>query len=133
MQLNPYLFFNGQCERAFKFYEQTIGGQITAMMTHEGTPASEQVPADWRKKIMHACLNLGDQQLMASDVPGYDFEKPQGFYVSLQIKEPAEAERVFEALSRNGKINLPIQKTFWAQRFGMLVDQFGTPWMVNCQ
>ena len=133
MQLNPYLFFNGQCEAAFKFYEQTIGGKITAMMTHEGTPASEQVPADWRKKIMHACLNLGDQQLMASDVPAYDFEKPQGFYVSLQIKEPAEAERVFEALSRNGKVNLPIQKTFWAQRFGMLVDQFGTPWMVNCQ
>jgi PhnB protein len=93
----------------------------------------KQVPADWGKKIMHACLSIGEQQLMASDVPAYYFEKPQDFYVSLQIKDPAEAERVFEALSKNGKINLPIQKTFWAQRFGMLIDQFGIPWMVNCQ
>ena len=132
MQLNPYLFFNGQCEAAFQFYEQTLGGKITAMMTHEGAPETYTAPPEWKKKIMHACMNIGDQQIMASDVPQKDFEKPQGFYVSLQIKDPAEAERVFEALSMNGKINLPIQKTFWAQLFGMLVDQFGTPWMINC-
>lgn len=133
MQLNPYLFFNGQCEAAFQFYEQTLGGKITAMMTHEAAPETYTAPPEWKKKIMHACMNIGDQQIMASDVPQKDFEKPQGFYVSLQIKDPAEAERVFEALSKNGKINLPIQKTFWAQRFGMLIDQFGIPWMVNCQ
>ncbi|HZQ69507.1 MAG TPA: VOC family protein [Terriglobales bacterium] len=133
MQFNPYLFFNGQCETAFKFYEKIFDGKITAMMTHEGTPASEQVPAEWRKKIMHACLNIGDQRLMASDNPPEHFQKPQGFYVSVQIKEPADAERVFAALSKDGKINLPIQQTFWARRFGMLVDQFGTPWMINCE
>jgi PhnB protein len=133
MQVNPYLFFNGQCEEAFKFYEKNLGGKITAMMTHEGTPAAGQVPGEWQKKIMHACMTINDQSLMASDAPPEHFQKPQGFYVSLQIKEPDEAERVFNALSNHGKVNMPIQQTFWARRFGMLVDQFGTPWMINCQ
>jgi PhnB protein len=132
MQVNPYLLFNGQCETAFKFYAKVLGGEIKAMLTHEGTPAADSVPPEWRKKILHACLSLGDGVLMASDCPPALQEKPQGFSVSLQVKHPAEAERVFHALAENGTVRMPIAETFWAVRFGMLVDQFGIPWMINC-
>jgi PhnB protein len=133
MQVNPYLLFQGQCEAAFKFYAQCLGGKIEAMMPHEGTPAAEQVPPEWRKKIVHARLSLGDTVLMASDCPPDRYAKPQGFSVSLEIKKPAEAERVFHALAENGTLQMPIQETFWAARFGMLVDRFGIPWMINCE
>lgn len=133
MQLNPYLMFNGTCEAAFKFYEKVLGGKIEAMMPHEGTPAEEHVPAEWRKKIMHARLVLGDEVLMASDAPPEHFQPMKGFSVSLNVDKPAEAERIFQALSEKGSITMPLQQTFWASRFGMLVDQFGTPWMINCE
>jgi PhnB protein len=134
MQLNPYLYFNGDCEAAFKFYERCLGGKIEAMMQHDGTPAAEQVPAEWRKKILHARLHLGNGEvLMASDAPPQHYAKPDGFSVSLQIKDPQQADRVFHALAENGTVRMPIQQTFWAERFGMLVDQFGIPWMVNCE
>jgi PhnB protein len=133
MQLNPYLTFNGQCEAAFKFYERCLGGKIVAMMPHEGTPAAEHVPAEWRNKILHARLTVGDQVVMGSDAPPGRYEEPKGFSVSVQIKDPAEAERIFHALAENGKVQMPIQQTFWAARFGMLKDQFGIPWMINCE
>jgi PhnB protein len=133
MQLNPYLFFTGQCEAAFKFYEVCLGGRIEAMITHAGTPAEKQVPPEWRDKILHARLTVGDEVLMASDAPPGRQERPQGFSVSLQVGTPAEAERIFHALAQDGKVTMPIQKTFWAERFGMLVDQFGIPWMINCE
>ena len=133
MQLNPYLHFNGQCEAAFKFYEQCLGGKIEAMLTHEGTPAEQDVPSEWRKKILHARLTVGDQALMGSDAPPERYDKPQGFSVSLNVDKPAEAERIFRALSENGKVQMPLERTFWAVRFGMCVDRFGTPWMVNCE
>ena len=133
MQLNPYLMFNGNCEAAFKFYEKVLGGTIEAMMPHEGTPAEEHVPAEWRKKIMHARLVVGDEVLMASDAPPEHFQPMKGFSVSLNVDKPAEAERIFQALSEKGSITMPLQQTFWASRFGMLVDQFGTPWMINCE
>jgi PhnB protein len=133
MQMNPYLTFDGRCEAAFKFYEKVLGGKIEAMLPHEGTPAEEHVAPEWRKKIMHARLNLGDKVLMGSDAPPDHFEEMKGFSVTLGIDDPAEAERIFHALAENGTVRLPIQKTFWAVRFGMLVDQFGTPWMVNCE
>lgn len=133
MQLNPYLHFNGRCEEAFKLYEKVLGGKIEVMLPHEGTPAAEHVPPEWKKKIMHARLNIGDQVLMASDAPPGHYHQPQGFTVSISIKDPAEAERIFKALADKGKITMPLDKTFWAQRFGMLVDQFGIPWMVNCE
>ena len=132
MQLNPYLFFNGQCEAAFKFYEQCLGGKIVAMLPHAGTPTEEHVPAEWRNKIMHARLIVGDQVLMASDAPPDHYEKPKGFSVSIQLKDPAEAERIFNALAENGTVQMPLEQTFWAKRFGMCVDRFGIPWMVNC-
>jgi PhnB protein len=133
MQLNSYLTFNGQCEEAFRFYEQTLGGKIETMLPHTGTPAESHVPAEWRDKIMHARLNLGSSILMGSDAPPERYETPKGFWVNITIKDPQEAERVFQNLAENGSIRMPLQKTFWAVRFGMLVDRFGIPWMVNCE
>ncbi len=133
MHLNAYLFFNGQCEAAFKFYEKVLGGKIEAIHTHEGTPAAEHVPPDWRKKILHASLRVDDHRLMGSDAPPDQYKKPEGFSLSINVKDPAEAERLFNALAENGTVNMPLQQTFWAARFGMLVDQFGTPWMINCE
>jgi PhnB protein len=133
MGLNPYLFFNGQCEAAFKFYERCLGGKIDAMMTHAGTPSEAHVAPEWRNKILHARLVVNGEAIMASDAPPGHYEQPQGFSVALQVKDPAEAERMFRALAENGQVRMPIQETFWAARFAMLVDQFGIPWMVNCE
>lgn len=133
MQLNAYLLFNGQCEAAFKFYAECLRGKIGAMMPHRGTPAEQHVPSDWQDKIMHARLDVGDAVLMGSDSPPEHYQAPQGFSVSIQIKDVAEAERIFRALADQGTVKMPMEKTFWAQRFGMLVDKFGIPWMVNCE
>lgn len=132
MQLLPYLHFNGDCETAFRYYERCLGGKIEAMLTHAGSPAEQQVPAEWRSKILHARLVVGDAVLMASDAPPGHYQKPQGFSVSVQINEPGRAESVFHALAEGGTVTMPIQETFFAARFGMLVDKFGTHWMVNC-
>lgn len=133
MQLNPYLMFNGTCEAAFKFYAEALGGKIVAMLPHEGSPMEQQVPPEWRKKIMHARLIFGDEVLMGSDCPPDRYEPMKGFSVTLGVDDPAEAERIFDALSPGATIGMPIQETFWARRFGMLVDRFGTPWMINCE
>jgi PhnB protein len=132
MQMNPYLTFNGQCEAAFKFYEKCLGAKITFMMPHDGTPVVNQVPSDWRNKILHASLQVGDRLLQGSDCPPDHYQKPAGFSVKLDPQDAAEAERVFSALAENGTVQMPLQETFWAVRFGMLVDQFGIPWMINC-
>jgi PhnB protein len=133
MQMNPYLNFNGHCEAAFKFYAQCLGGKIVMMLTHGEAPSAEHVPSTWHKKIMHARLTVGDRVLMGSDSPPEYFQETTGFYVQLGIDDPAEAERIFQALSENGTVTMPFEQTFWAYRFGMLVDQFGIPWMVNCE
>ncbi|MGA7565333.1 MAG: VOC family protein, partial [Terriglobales bacterium] len=132
-QVNPYLFFDGQCEAAFNFYEKLLGGKIEAMIPHEGTPAANHVPAEWRSKIMHARLTFGGQTLMGSDAPPDRQQKPQGFYVNISTEDLAEAERIFHSLEENGKVTMPFGETFWAAGFGMLVDRFGIPWMVNCE
>src|SRR6267143_5017908 len=102
MQLNPYLVFNGQCEAAFKFYERCLGGRIEMMMTHGDSPMAEQVPPEWRNKVMHARLVLSDKVLMGSDAPPDRYEEPKGFSVSLGVDKAAEAERIFNALAQNG-------------------------------
>ncbi|HYH78940.1 MAG TPA: VOC family protein [Longimicrobium sp.] len=135
MKINPYLMFNGQCAEAFRFYADVLGGTIVTMMTHRDSPMADQTPPDWQDAVMHASLSLdGGQMLMASDEPPGETARTTGggYYVSLHIDEPAEAERVFGALAEGGTVRLPIQQTFWATRFGMLVDRFGTPWMINC-
>ncbi|SEO47439.1 VOC family protein [Nitrosovibrio sp. Nv6] len=133
MQLNPYLSFNGKCEAAFKFYEQCLGGKIGVILTYGSSPMAEQTPPEWRDKIMHARLTVGDEVLMGSDSPPEHYEETKGMSVSLNIELPEDAERIFRALSENGTVRMPLQETFWAARFGMLVDQFGIPWMVNCE
>jgi PhnB protein len=132
MKLNPYLSFNDECEAAFKFYEQCLGGKIDSMMTYGDSPMAEQTPPEKLDKIMHASLMVGGTVLMGSDAPPQFFEKPQGFSVSLVFDDAVEAERIFNALAENGTVQIPIQETFWAARFGMVVDRFGTPWMINC-
>lgn len=132
MQLSTYLNFNDQCEAAFKFYEQCLGGKIDAMMTYEGSPMAEEVPPEWHNKIMHASLTLGDRTLMGADSPPGQYEEAKGFHVLIGVDDPTKAEQIFQALAENGTVQMPIQETFWADRFGMLIDQFGTPWMVNC-
>jgi PhnB protein len=133
MQLNPYLVFDGRCEAAFNFYQKVLGGKIEAMLPHEGTPAEAHVPPEWRKKIMHARLVVGDKVLMGSDAPPDRYQAMKGFSVTIGLSDPAEAERIFDELAKDGIIHMPIQPTFWASRFGMLVDRFGTPWMINCE
>ena len=132
MQIQPYLFFKGDCEEAFKFYERVLKGKIEAMLPHAGTPAEQHTPAEWRDKILHARLTVGDAVLMASDAPPEHYKAPQGFSVNLQIDQVAEAERVFNELSAGGKVTMPIQPTFWATRFAMFTDRFGVAWMINC-
>ena len=132
MQMNPYLTFNGQCEAAFRFYEKRLGAKIGSMISHAGTPSEAHVPAEWRNKIMHATLQFEDSVLMGADTPPDRYEPPKGFSISISLEDPAEAERIFQALSEGGSVRMPIQQTFWAKRFGMLVDQFGIPWMINC-
>ncbi len=132
MELQPHLTFHAECEEAFRFYETCLGGTITIMMNHADMPTAEAVPPGWEKAIMHARLEIGDAVLLGMDAPRESCARPQGAHVSLQVDTPEEADRIFEAFSENGQIQMPIGKTFWAERFGMVVDRFGTPWMIGC-
>jgi PhnB protein len=132
MRWNPHLTFNGQCEAAFKFYEKCLGGTIVMMLSYGDSPMAEQTPPDWRNKILHATFALGDQIITGGDVQPASYQKPQGFSLLLNVAAADEAEGVFEILAENGVVQMTVQETFWALRFGMLVDQFGTPWMINC-
>jgi len=133
MQLSPYLAFKGDCAEAFAFYERLLGGKILMMMTHAGSPAADQTPPEWLDKIMHARMAIGDQVLMGSDAPPQYQQTPQGFSVSLQIEDPEHGARIFNGLAEKGTVKMPFQKTFWAAGFGMCIDRFGIPWMVNCE
>jgi PhnB protein len=133
MQLNPYLNFNGQCAEAFKFYEQVLGASNTFSMTWGEMPGADQFPAEAHKLIMHSTLNIGDDLLMGADSPPGRYEQPRGMNVSIHVKSVAEGERIFNALAENGNVTMPFQKTFWSPGFGMCVDRFGIPWMVNCE
>jgi len=133
MQVSPYLHFNGNCEAAFKYYEKVLGAKVVMMLTHEDAPPDMPTPPEWKKKIMHARLDINGAVLMGGDAPPDHYHKPKGFSVSLQVKDPAEAERFFKALSEDATVQMPIQQTFWSPRFGMLIDQFGIPWMINCE
>jgi PhnB protein len=131
MHLNPYLNFNRNCTAAFRFYEKNLGGKIEMMMTFAESPMADEVLATYRDQIMHERMTIGDQVFMGCDAPHARLEPMKGFLVSLQVDTAAEAEKIFKALAEKRSVSMPIQKTFWAERFGALVDQFGTPWMVN--
>ena len=132
MEFSFHLVFGGQCEAAFRFYERVLGGQLT-MLTYGDSPAAQTVPPEWRGKIVHATLSLGGRSLAGADVLPEQYERPRGFYVLLNPPTPAEAERIFTALAENGSVKMPLQKTFWTPSFGVLVDQFGTPWELSAE
>ena len=133
MQISPYLSFKGDCEAAFTLYAECLGGQLGAIFRYGGSPMADQAPADWQDKVMHAGLTIGTLVLMGGDVPPDRYEEPTGFSLSIQLKDPAEAERMFHELATGGRVTMPLEKTFWAERFGMLTDRFGIPWMINCE
>jgi len=132
MQMTTYLSFRGQCEEALKCYEAALGARLGPIFRYVGTPMANQVPADWQDKIMHASLTIGDHALMVGDVAPERYDPPKGFSLSLQMRDTSEAERVFKALAEGGRIVMPLEQTFWAARFGMVVDRFGIPWLINC-
>jgi len=132
MQMSTNVSFNGQCEAAFKFYEQCLGARLGAIFRYAGTPFANQVPADWQDKVMHGSVTVGGQELMGGDVAPDRYETPRGFSLSLHMKNTMEAERVFVALSGGGTVKMPLQETSWAARFGMVVDRFGISWLINC-
>ncbi|HEX3553391.1 MAG TPA: VOC family protein [Thermoanaerobaculia bacterium] len=130
--LSPYLFFDGNCADAMRFYERTLGGKLDLMKASD-SPAAAQMPPGSGDQILHARLLLDDgRALMASDwMDGQPYPGKKGVSLSLGYPTVAEAQRVFDALAAGGKVNMPFQKTFWAEAFGMLEDRFGTPWMVS--
>jgi PhnB protein len=130
MKVTPYLLFNGNCEEAFRTYERVLGGKIVASFNFGDSPMAAQHP-EMAKKIMHARLDVGDQMILASDCPPEYFEKAQGSSVCIEIETVEEAERIFKELAESGNVKMPIQETFWAKRYGQLVDRFGIPWMIN--
>jgi PhnB protein len=133
MSLNPYLYFDGHCEEAFRFYEKCLGGRITFMMTWEDSPMPVQAPAGWAKKILHVGLAAGAGVLEGCDAMPGQYKKPESFCVMLRPTNAAEADRIFTALAEGGAVQIPIAETFWALRFGKVVDRFGVPWLVNCE
>jgi PhnB protein len=132
MQLNPYLMFKGDCREAFKHYAETFHGKIIMQSTWAEAPAGSTSDPALKDQIMHTTLDLGGGALlMGSDSPPQYYKPPQGIKVTVSIDDTAEAERVFNALAKGGNIEMPLQETFWAHRFGMCTDRFGIPWMVN--
>ena len=133
MALDAYLTFDGTCAEAMRFYEQTLGGKLEMMMPVGQSPLARQMPAGSGNRIMHATLIVGDRRLMASDsMIGHPYQGMHGFSLSLAYATVEEGQKVFDALAAGGEVRMPLQKTFWADGFGMLTDRFGTPWMVNC-
>ena len=131
MQLVPYLNFNGNCAEAFRFYERVLGGKIEVLLTHADSPVAAQVPPEWKDRVLHARLVVGDQVLLASDAPPEKYAPTRGIYAFAGLDTPEEAERIFAALAGGGTITMPFGPTFWASAFGMCVDRFGIGWMVN--
>jgi PhnB protein len=134
VQVNAYLNFTGQCEEAFQFYEQLLGGKIEGLFRYSGSPMDGQMPPDWGNKIMHATLSVEHNQIMGADTPpGQGGGPAKRFCMSIGLKDPDEAKRIFNGLAEGGSVQMPLQQTFWAAQFGMLVDRFGIPWMINCE
>jgi PhnB protein len=131
MKLHTYLNYGGNCRQAFEFYEKNLGGKITMMMTHGQRPgAGGEVPADWKNAILHARMNIGGTEISAADVPPDRFQPMRSAYLSLSAGSTDEAERVYRLLSDGGQIFMPMEETFFAFRFAMLRDKFGTSWMI---
>jgi PhnB protein len=133
MQLNTYLNYGGNCEEAFKFYEAHLGGRITMLTRHGELPDEQQVAPDWKNAVLHARIELGGTELFGADIPPDRFQPIRSAYLSLTLGSDEEADRVFALLSTDGQIFMPMQETFFASRFAMLRDRFGTSWMLMHQ
>ena len=130
MKLHTYLNYGGNCRAAFQFYEQHLGGKILALMTQAEQPGPAQVPAERRNDVMYARLALGGAEIMGSDAPPATFQPMRSAYLSLSLDSNAEAERIFALLAEDGQVFMPMAETFFAHRFGVLRDRFGTSWMI---
>ncbi len=133
MQVNTYLNFPGNCEAALHFYEKTLGAQIKFIMPVQGSPIESDMPPEMASKVLHASFELAGNTYMASDMSQDPASGMKGFAMSISTSDPDEAERLFDLLAQGGQVTMPLQQTFWALRFGSLIDQFGTPWMMNCE
>jgi PhnB protein len=131
MDIVPYLFFDGRAEQALAFYRQALGAQCEAIHRFKDSPNSEQIPPGAGDKVMHVTFTVGDTTIMASDGHCHGTPTFQGFSLSLNVRTEAEAERYFAALSDGGKVEMPLTKTFFSPRFGMVTDRFGISWMVH--
>jgi len=130
MQVQPYLFFDGRCEEAIEFYRRTVGAEITMLTRFKDSPEPPMVSPGSENKVMHASIRIGDTTVLASDGRCLGQPKFQGFALSLTVANENEAERSFASLSEGGQVQMPLSKTFFSPRFGMLVDRFGVSWMV---
>ena len=134
MPVQPYLFFDGRCEEAIEFYKRAVGAKVTMLMRYKESPEPPppgMVAPGSENKVMHASFEIGDSTVMASDGSCRGNPTFEGFSLSLTVANEADAERVFAALADGGKVQMPLAKTFWSARFGMLSDRFGVGWMVN--
>jgi len=132
MRISPHLTYSGECRAAFEFYRELLGGSLQ-LLTYGESPAADHVSADWHSKIVHATLSVvNGMELAGADVQPDEYEKAQGFYVLLQVDDLPEAQRMFDALSQDGEVRMPLQETFWSVGYGILVDRFGTPWEISC-
>ena len=132
MRVHPYLSFNGQCEEAFRFYEKTLGGKIQEFFRYEGSPMAKDAPPEFGKKIMHVTMIVDNDILSGADAPPQYFSKTEGMSVTIALSDTAEGERIFNALADGGTVKMKFAPTFWAKGFGMVIDRWGTPWMINC-
>jgi PhnB protein len=130
MKLNTYLNYGGNCAEAFRFYEQNLGAKITMIMTHGQMPDPNGVKPDWADKVLHARIELGGTAFFGADIPSPPFEPMRSAYLSLAVDSIAEAERIYALLSDGGQIFMPMAETFFAHRFAMFRDKFGTSWML---
>jgi PhnB protein len=130
MHLHTYLNYGGNCAEAFKFYEQHLGGKITMMMRHGEAPDQSQVRPEWKHAVLHARITIGDAEISAADVPPDRFQPMRSAYLSLSVDTIQDAERIYALLSDGGQIFMPMEETFFAVRFAMLRDKFGTSWML---
>ena len=133
MKLSVHLAFGGNCQEAFEFYERCFRGKIQFMETWGKSPMAAQATPEWHGKIMHATLEIGDGILYGADVPPGQYQTPSGFYMMLAIQDPAESQRIFQALAEKGTVQMPLEKTFWAVLFGVVTDRFGIAWEINCE
>ncbi len=132
MDVNIYLTFDGRCAEAFAEYARILGGSVEYQQTFGDSPMAGEVKPEHQGRILHAALRVGDTVIMGSDAPPEWYSKPEGFSVSLGFDELDAGAAAFEALAKGGTVKMALQETFWAKSFGMVIDRFGTPWILNC-